>query len=156
MRPIIHRSAPLIVATVFMLTQAASAATAEDACAILTTAQVSTAVGVTVGDGTYVTPTFKKTCTWTVKDSAGGIRFVTLNLQSPEQFSGGKRGINQVAENPAAGIGDDAYFLGVGSGEGLFVKKGQSAFKIDVYTTLPLEKKRAMEKVLAQQVLAKL
>ncbi len=157
MRLIIHRSAPLIVATVFaQLTQSVSAATADDACAILTTAQVSSAVGVTVGDGTYVTPTFKKTCTWTVKDSAGGIRLVTLNLQSPEQFAGGKRGVNQVAQNPAAGIGDDAYYLGVGSGEGLFVKKGQSAFKLDVYTTLPLEKKRAMEKVLAQQVLAKL
>lgn len=52
------------------------------------------------GDGTYVTPTFKKTC--------------------------------------------------------LFVKKGERAFKIAVYSTLPLEKKRAMEKALAQQVLAKL
>jgi hypothetical protein len=157
MRPIIYRSAPLAIATVFaLLTQSVCAAEADDACAILTAAQVSTAVGVTVGDGTYVTPTFKKTCTWTVSGSAGGIRFVTLNLQSADQFAGGKRGMNQVALTAAAGIGDDAYYLGAGSTEGLFVKKGQRAFKIDVYSTLPLEKKRAMETALAQQVLAKL
>ncbi len=54
------------------------------------------------------------------------------------------------------GLGDDAYYLGMGSTEGLFVKKGQHAFKLAVYTTLPLEKKRDMEKALAQQVLSKL
>jgi len=157
MRPIIHRTAPLVVATMFaQLAQSVSAATADDACAILTPAQVSAAVGVAVDEGTYVTPTFKKTCTWTVKDSAGGIRFVTLNLQSPAQFAGGKTGLNQVALTPAAGIGDDAYYLGAGSTEGLFFKKGERAFKIAVYSTLPLEKKRAMENALAKQVLAKL
>jgi len=157
MRPIIHRSAPLVVATVFaQLTQSVSAAAADDACAILTPAQVTAAVGVAVGDGTYVTPTFKKTCTWTVGNSAGGIRFVTLNLQDAARFAGGKAGVNSVVMTPVGGIGDDAYYLGAGSTEGLFVKKGQRAFKIDVYSTVPLEKKRAMEKALAQQVLAKL
>jgi hypothetical protein len=157
MRPIVHRSASLVVATVFaQLTQSVSAAAADDACAILTTAQVSTVVGVAVDDGTYVTPTFKKTCTWTVSDAASGTRVVTLNLQSPDQFAGGKGGVNSVAMTPVGGIGDDAYYLGAGSTEGLFVKKGQHAFKIAVYSTVPLEKKRAMEKTLAQQVLAKL
>lgn len=157
MCPIIHRGAPLIVAMVFaQLTQAVRAAPVDDACAILTTAQVSAAIGVAAGDGTYVIPTFKKTCTWTVANSAGGIRFVTLNLQGVDQFAGGKGGMNAAYLTPVGGIGDDAYYLGAGSTEGLFVKKGQRAFKLAVYTTLPLEKKRAMEKELAQQVLAKL
>lgn len=82
-----------------------------------------TVVGVAVGDGTYVTPTFKKTCTWTVSGSASGIRFVTLNLQSADQFAGGKGGVNPVAMTPVGGMGDDAYYLGSGSTEGLFVKK---------------------------------
>jgi hypothetical protein len=159
MRPIVHRSWPLVVAIVFaQLTQPVRAAAADDACAILTPALVGAAVGVAVGDGTYVTPTFKKTCTWTVGDSASGIRFVTLNLQGLDQFAAGKRvgGVKSVGVTPVGGIGDDAYYLGVGSTEGLIVKKGQRAFKIAVYSTLPLEKKRAMEKALAQQVLGKL
>jgi hypothetical protein len=64
--------------------------------------------------------------------------------------------VKSAGVTPVAGIGDDAYYLGVGSTEGLIVKKGQHAFKIAVYSTVPLEKKRAMEKALAQQVLAKL
>jgi hypothetical protein len=157
MRSIVHRSVPIIVAIVFArLTQPSYAAAADDACAILTSAQVGAAVGVAVADGTYVTPTFKQTCTWTVGDAASGIRAITLNLQSVDRFAGGKRGVNTIAMTPVAGIGDDAYYLGSGSTEGLFVKKGQHAFKIAVYTTVPLEKKRAMEKTLAQQVLAKL
>lgn len=156
MRPIIRRSAPLVLATLFaQLTQSVSAAEADDACAIVTTAQVSAAVGVAVGDGTYVTPTFKKTCTWVPSDSASGIRAITLNLQTPERFAGGKGGMNSTLVTSAPGIGDDAYYLGEGSTEGLFFKKGQHAFKIAVYSTQPLEKKRAAEKALAQLVLAK-
>jgi len=136
--------------------QPVCASAADDACAILTSAQVGAAVGVAVGEGTYVTPTFKKTCTWTVSDSASGIRAITLNLQDVDRFAGGKGGANAIAMTPVTGIGDDAYYLGAGSTEGLFVKKGQHAFKIAVYSTQPLEKKRAMEKALAQQVLAKL
>ena len=69
MCPVVHRSAPLIVAMGFaLLTQPVRAAEADDACVFLTTAQVSAAVGVAVSDGTYVTPTFKKTCTWTAHD----------------------------------------------------------------------------------------
>jgi len=157
MRPNVHRSVPFIVAAVFALqTQSANAAAPDDACALLTTAQVSAAVGVAVGDGTYVTPTFKKTCTWMPSDSASGIRAITLNLQSPERFEGGKGGVNVIALTPASGIGDDAYYLGAGSTEGLFFRKGEHAFKIAVYTTQPLDKKRAMETALAKQVLAKL
>ena len=157
MRRISHRNASLVAAILFgQPGQSVNAAEADDACAFLTTAQVSTAVGTAVGDGTYVIPTFKKTCTWTPSDTAGEIRAITLNLQSPERFAGGKGGVNAVALTPASGIGDDAYYLGAGSTEGLFFKKGQHAFKIAVYTTQPLEKKRAMETALAKQVLAKL
>ena len=143
-------------AVLVLVTQSAIAADADDACALVTAGQVSAAVGVAVGNGTYVTPTFKKTCTWVVSDAASGIRFITLNLQSPEQFAGGQGGMNAALRTAASGIGDDAYYLGSGSGEGLFVKKGQRAFKVAVYSTLPLEKKRAMETAIAQQVLAKL
>ncbi len=159
MRPVSHLSWPLVVAVLLgPLPPIARSAPADDACAILTPAQVGAAVGVAVGAGTYVTPTFKKTCTWTASDPASGINFVTLNLQSLDQFAAGKQGgpVKSIGVNSLSGIGDDAYYLGVGTTEGLIVKKGQRAFKVAVYSTLPLEKKRALEKTLAQQVLARL
>ncbi len=158
MRPVVHTSWPLVVAVVLSQLPQAARAAADDACAIVTPAQVSAAVGVAVRAGTYVTPTFKKTCTWNADDPTKGISFVTLNLQGLDQFAAGKQAgpVKSIGVTAVAGIGDDAYFLGVGSTEGLIVKKGQRAFKIAIYSTLPLEKKRALEKALAEQVLAKL
>lgn len=135
---------------------AVHAAAADDACAVLTAAQVGAAVGVAVGAGTYVTPTFKRTCTWVASDSASAVRIVTLNLQSLAQFDAGKRAAAYGVVTSVGGIGDDAFYLGVGTTEGLIVKKGQRAFKVAVYCTLPLEKKRSLERALAQRVLAKL
>jgi len=54
------------------------------------------------------------------------------------------------------GLGDDAYYLAVGSNVGLIVKKGNIAFKVAVYASSPLDKKQALQKTLAQQVLSSL
>jgi hypothetical protein len=51
---------------------------------------------------------------------------------------------------------DDAYYLGGGKNVGLIVKKGNVSFKVAVYGDSPIEKKEAMEKTLAQQVVSKL
>ena len=66
-----------------------NAAPPDDACSLLTPAQVTGALGVSVAAGTYVTPTFRKTCTWSATTNGGGT--VTLNLQSLEQYEGGKK-----------------------------------------------------------------
>ena len=44
----------------------------------------------------------------------------------------------------------------MGSNVGLIVKKGTVAFKVAVYGDLPMGKKQAMQKTLAQQVVSKL
>ncbi len=136
-----------LVAAVSMA-QSAAAGPPEDACSLLTTAQVSGAVSVSVGSGSYVTPTFKKTCTWTAPGT-----IVTLMLENLDAYEAGKR--SNLATS-VSGIGDDAYFLGVGSTVGLIVKKGNTAFKLSVYAKISLEKIQAMEKALAQQALSKL
>ena len=137
---------------------AATRAPAGDACALLTPAQVGAALGVPVGAGAYVTPTFKKTCTWTASASGGG--FVTLLLQDVSGFEGGKALGQMASKNlsvtPVSGVGDDAYYLAVGDQVGLIVKKGSAAFKVAVYAHIPVESKEAKEKILAQQVVAEL
>jgi hypothetical protein len=133
---------------------AATAAPTGDACSLLTPAQVGAALGVSVGAGSYVTPTFKKTCTWNATTSGGG--YVTLVLQTVAGFEGGKQ-LGQTASislTSISGVGDDAYYLAVGDQVGLIVKKGNAAFKVAVYAHIPVESKKAKEKTLAQQVVA--
>jgi hypothetical protein len=132
---------------------AAMAAPPTDACALLTPTQVSAAVGQTVGSGKYMGPGFTRTCTW---DSEGMI--VTLLVQQDTKMfdatkSSGNPGIVRTA---ASGVGDDAFYLGVGTGAALWVKKGAGAFKMTVYTKkLSLDQTKSAEMTLAQQVAGK-
>jgi hypothetical protein len=135
----------------------ANAASTEDACSLLTPAQVGAALGVSVGAGTYVTPTFKKTCTWNATTDGGGS--VTLNLQPANQFEGGKKLASyskSVSTNLISGIGDEAYYFGTDKLVSLIVKKGSVAFKVAVYAHVAIEKQQAVEKALALQVISKL
>jgi hypothetical protein len=130
-----------------------------DACALLSAAQVSAAVGFPVATGTHVTPTFLKTCTWTGSNSAGA-QFVTLNLQTGAFFDGAKKQAGLVAAAGGAvkpaGVGDDSYYVVQGTQVMLWVKKGGGAFKVAVYKQIPVDQKEGMELALAKQVVAKL
>jgi hypothetical protein len=130
-----------------------------DACKLLTAAQVSAAAGFTVSEGTHVTPTFVKTCTWTGSNSSGA-QFVTLNLQTAAFFDGAKKQTAFVTaaggSMKSAGIGDDSYFLVEGTQVMLWVKKGDSAFKVAIYKQMPEGQKEAMELTLAKAVVQKL
>jgi hypothetical protein len=135
------------------------AAADTDACALLTAAQVSAAVGFPVTDGKHVTPTFVKTCTWTGSTSTSA-QFVTLNLQTGTFFDGAKRQANLATAAGAsvkpAGVGDDSYYLVEGTQVALWVKKGSGAFKLAVYKQMPVDQKEGMELTLAKQVVPKL
>lgn len=147
------------------------AAATEDACSLLTSAQISDAVGVPMSTGKYVTPEYKKTCTWTPSGDAKGIRAVTLYLETAQDYDAGKKMMEQtiammkatkpedaakVQNSTVSGIGDDAFSLTLGTTTGLMVKKGAAAFKVEVYAELNAEKKLEIEKALAREVLPKL
>jgi hypothetical protein len=132
-----------------------------DACTLLTPAQVSAAVGVSVASGQHVTPTFVKTCTWTPSGKSD-VKSVTLFLQTAAAYDGGKQMAHMMAEVGRGGavktasVGDDAYYFVAGDQVGLLVKKGGISFKVAIYATLTVDKKEAMELTLAKEVLAKL
>ena len=133
-----------------------------DACTLLTPVQVAAAVGGAVSDGTHVTPTFVKTCTWTPSGKSK-LGSVTLNLQTAAFYDGGKRQATMAAaaggkgaEMKPASVGDDAYYFVTGDQAMLFVKKGAVSFKVAVYAKLPIEEKEAMELKLAKEVVPRL
>lgn len=136
----------------------ANAAPPEDACSLLTQAQVGAALGVPVNPGAYVTPTFKKTCTWNATTGGGGI--VTLHLESLDEFEGGKTMaamVKSASATPVGGVGDEAYYFGAGTLTALVVKKGPVAFKVALYAkNAALETQRSVEKTLALQVVSHL
>jgi len=147
----------ILAASTISLPSSAKADT--DACALLTAAQVSAAVGFPVAEGAHVTPTFLKTCTWTGSNSTG-VQAVTLNLQTATFFDGAKRQANMMAAAGAgmrsAGIGDDSYYLVEGTQVMLWVKKGSSSFKVAIYKQIPVDQKEEMELTLAKEVVPKL
>ena len=154
-RVILHIALPCCSAALPLVAHAEA-----DACTFLTPPQVGAVVGVPVSDGTHVTPTFVKTCTWTPSGKSR-IGSVTLNLQTAAFYDGAKRQATMTAaavgkgtEMKPASVGDDAYYFVTGDQSGLFVKKGAVSFKVAVYARIPLEEKETMELKLARQVLA--
>ncbi len=134
-------------------------AATEDACSVLTAAQVGAAAGVKVGAGTHPTPTFLKTCTWTATDDHQDVvRAVTLMIESEAAFEKGKQllAYPNAKGGPVSGVGDDAFCLILGPQVGLAVKKGSAAFKVEVYGGAPVDKKKEIEKTLAVEAASKL
>jgi len=145
----------LFAAAFLVLAAAAPAAVAQsssDACSLLTQAQVSAAVGAQVGAGTYVTPTFKATCTWTAPG-----KIVTLMTESVDTFQSGKTPISPIMQIvPAPGVGDDSYYVVENTIVMLFTKKGNTAFKTSIYSKVPIATLESMESSLATQVASEL
>jgi hypothetical protein len=161
-----------IIAAMFIVAAAtaplATAAPPSDACPLLTQAEVTAVVGVSVGAGSHITPTYLKSCTW---EPPGGatVQFssVLLALESAAAWQSAKAMLQAVANSPnnikngitmtpASGIGDDALYSSVGNYTKLIVKKGDVAFQIVISGSAPIEKKRDMEKALAAKVISKL
>jgi len=125
-----------------------------DACSLLTPAQVSAVIGVPVGAGEHVTPTFVKTCTW--KPTGGSdIRAVTVNLQTSAFYDGAKQKASNatalgLSMRPAA-VGDDGFVESIGETTTLWFKKGAVALKVNVYAKRAPDALQALELALAKQ-----
>jgi hypothetical protein len=148
---------------------AANAAPPTDACKLLNKAQIKSATGASLPDGSSVAG-YSKMCTWSGSGpDAKGISGITLNIESAASYHSGKAMLQAMANSPqnrsakssmsmtpAPGVGDDAFFSSVGSYTKLIVKKGDTVLQIVVYSSAPIEKKRDMEKALASKALSNL
>lgn len=140
------------------------AAPPTDACSLLTPAQVSAVLGVSVGAGEKLVPTSPSLCGWEVPGQNGVSRkrvvlniYTQLGRMSPiQRFNNAKTPIKGITKVLASGIGDDAIFATTpGFGTGLIFREGDAAFDLRVYG-FPVDQIKAKEKTLALDVLAKL
>jgi hypothetical protein len=155
MRPLRSRIALMSASTLCAAFASFTAYADTDACSLLTPAQVSAVIGVPVGAGAHVTPTFVKTCTWQ-PTGASDIRAVTVNLQTSAFYDGVKQKVSTatalgLSMSPAA-VGDDGFVETIG-GEmpTLWFKKGTVALKVAVYAKRPPDALQALELALAKQ-----
>ncbi len=127
-----------------------------DACSLLTTSQVSEALGVSVKAGERVVPTSPKLCGWAGPGGPANAKRVVAAIITLDMFNHEKTPLQGIVETQAPGVGDDAHYMTTpGFGTGMSIKKGSFAFKIRVYG-FPDDAVKQKEKELAQQALAKL
>jgi hypothetical protein len=137
-----------------------------DACALLTQAQVSGVLGVSVGAGEHIVPNSTYLCGWEVPgEKTMDRKRVVLSIYTQigrltpvDRFNTAKMpvAIKGVTKASVRGVGDDAVSVTTsGFGTGLIFRKGASAFDLRVYG-FPLDQVKAKEKVLAADIIAKL
>jgi hypothetical protein len=120
-------------------------------CSLLSSAEISAAVGVTVGAAQPIATTG---CSW-----SGPHIIVSVSLWDASDWGKMKTPVPGMSRSSVAGLGDDAFFSTMGSAEKQFtaltVKKGSTAYVIKVYGGNAAEQ-MSREKTLAGNVLAKL
>jgi|GEM_PF-299043 len=140
------------------------AAPPTDACSLLTPAQVSAVLGVSVGAGQKILPNSTAMCGWEVPGQQRMDRkrvvlsiYTQIGSLTPiQRFNYAKTPIKGITKVPVSGVGDDALFVTTpGFGTGLIFRKGDAAFDLRAYG-FPLDQVEAKEKALAQDVLGKL
>lgn len=159
--------AKVLAAAVWLLclpsmTQIALAAQPPDACSLLSTQEVATALGVEVDAGKSMIGAGE--CRWMGRAKRPGdeVAILEMNLTKAQTFEIGKTPIPGWTKSPESGIGDDAYsadsekvvFL---TSPTLSVKKG-SVFLV-IFVKVPktsLEQTKAVERKVALKVVEKL
>ena len=137
--------------------RSAAAPLPTDACTLLTVNQINTTLDAKLASGEHIVPSDTLLCGWS---EPGGPTItnkrVTLSITNPQKFEIGKTPIKGIDKTPVSGIGDDAFYTTAsGLGTTLSVKKGTFCFNLSVKGNFPLDKVKAMEKTLSQDVLAK-
>lgn len=156
----------LVVASslAFVLTgsRSAYAASPTDPCSLLSQAHVAAVLGMEVGTGKQ---SGKADCEWSQPGGAPHSKSVLVEIIGPmgnstpvDRFNTVKTPlpIRGVTKETVSGIGDDAVYVATGASRtALYVKKGGFVFRVQI-TGLTAEDTKAKEKMLAQDVLAKL
>lgn len=111
----------------------AHAAPVGDACKLLTSAEVSAALGVEVDAGTVRIPGHPEYCIWRERGQSNALaRNVQVSLLTQQQFDTGKTPLPNIPKTPESGIGDDAYFSKTpGVGYILTVRKAGTYFRVE-------------------------
>jgi hypothetical protein len=147
-----------MLATMMLEPSTVMAVPPTDACALLTSAQVSAALGGSVGPGKALT---KGVCQWSQQGKPGDVLLkLDVTLVTLDRFTRLKT-VTLGAVTNVGGLGDDAFYSTFTQGHTtlttLNIKKGDAAVVIRVSGgTKPAEEYQAKEKAVAVALIPKL
>jgi hypothetical protein len=128
-------------------------------CAVLTPAEISEVLGISIDPGKNIPPSSTTMCSWSQTGVTGeaATKFV-LSFATPNYFQKEKTPTNpRVVASPATGIGDEAYYVTSEFGISLFVRKGSTAVGFSIHDkTLPADQLKTKEKALALKAVTRL
>ena len=137
----------LTLLAAMMFATATLPAHAADACSLLTTSQVSAAMG-TPAKGPIPGP---KNCVWNTVNGKGTTYLTLRDASAYDRFKASAQAVGEYTA--VSGLGDDAFFVA----DNLYVKKGSNVLllraKISGNT---LAQNQALEKTIAAQAIGKL
>jgi hypothetical protein len=157
----LRRRVPGVVPRIFVLTlllSGGAARASNDACDLLTTAEVTRLVSASLRPGEHLGSSNKTVCGWSVSTPPKlDEPRVAVAIKTLESFNAGKD-LKEIKREPAPGVGDEAWFTTFGSGgTTLSVRKGDRAFSVKVLgSKLKQEDLKQLEKNLALLILPRL
>ena len=140
-----------ICAAILIGSTALAAPPSSGPCSLLTSAQIGSALGVTVGDAMPIATTG---CSWVAPNY-----IVSVSLWDAGKWERMKAPLPGATRTPVAALGDDAFYSVLESNPGagfatLTVKKGNTAYVFKVYSKLrSVPEQMTIEKTLATNAL---
>ena len=111
-----------------------SAAPVTDSCSVLTTNEISAALGVPIDPGKHTLATSDIMCNWSQTGASGATaQRLVLNFTAVDAYLREKAAIGNVVVTPAPGIGVVAFTVSSQFGTSLFVRKGSSAVSFAIH-----------------------
>lgn len=129
----------------------ASAESTVDPCSLLTTAQVSSAIGGAAQAGKPINTTG---CSWSSTSPKAMVTISFDNLTTYEHLRAASSPV--VVKTPISGVGDDAFYNTMGPMTTLTVKRGTTYFVVRVYGVPDVAKQKEIEKTLATEAAARM
>ena len=132
----------------------------DDACALVTTAEIQTAFGTSFAPAKALGA---KRCQWREDLKPGHAAFlVDVAIDSLHFYEVQKSTPGSATYKPVSGLGDDAFFAlwkaGTSTSESLWVKKGDAAFNVRIWGTKPISDadREAKERAIAADILKRI
>jgi hypothetical protein len=141
-------------AILIYITSSMAHAAPNDACAVLTSAQIQAVVDVSMDTGQPVLPNVRTSCKWLQSGvDPSKAKTVILSIKSARAYEMGKALNNgRFTMTPVSGIGEDAYLTSgsISYGTVISVRKSGAAFTITVRGYPDVATIAAKDKALAQ------